>query len=430
MMPRLPWFIKKHRLHKAKTPIVRPLTDGEMVLARSVFGDLVDYQAVRVVNYPYVPWQADDVFIAPNGFIFVGGRHYQDDYAHAKPFLKQVFIHEMTHVMQYQQGVAVFWRGAYLQSLYYLTAKRYNPYHYVFDKDKNFWQYNIEQQGVICEDIYLGKLPNILCPRTPTHTGHSRRMPFKSPFRPRTRTCPHDDCHQTFDTVVYQHGVIFCPHCKQSILIPNKLNPPKGLGFWGIVRHTIKQDGWFLLGFCAVFCMVIYAITHITLPNFPAWLSVLLFMVAVIGFLVWVVRLDIKAQKGVKLGNRPIIKGVDTLDDIKDDFKISLALEDLKGKLSEPSPCCPNCQSQRLRLSPKNEYYHCLNCQQNHELNRKLKWLDYARLAMMFMVIFIINADLIHGDILKLIVAFGVLMVWAIIIGYFNHKTLKLLPKS
>lgn len=163
---RLPWFIKCWL--KNKYTIIRPLTVNEIMLAKSVFGDLIDYNKVRIVNYPYLPWQSDEIFIAPNGYIFAFGKNYQDDYADdelykAKPYFRQVFIHEMTHVFQYQQGVNVLWRGALLQSAYYLSFFRYNPYRYEFKKDKHFWHYNIEQQGCICEDIYLKKIPNVVC---------------------------------------------------------------------------------------------------------------------------------------------------------------------------------------------------------------------------------------------------------------------------
>lgn len=117
---KLPWFIKKYQ--KIKPPI-RHLTDGEVALALSVFGELMDYSRVRVVNYPYIPWQSDDVFIAPNGWIFVGGRHYRDDFSAHGRLYQQIFIHEMTHVLQYQHGINVLLRGAWLQTLHYLSLK-------------------------------------------------------------------------------------------------------------------------------------------------------------------------------------------------------------------------------------------------------------------------------------------------------------------
>lgn len=159
---RLPWFIKKYQQNK---PTIRPLTVGERQLAASVFGELMDYEQVRIVNYPYLPWQPADVLIAPNGFIFVNDKHYQDDYSQHSQRYGRLFIHEMTHVFQHQQGICVLLKGAWLQSLYYLSFCRYDPYHYTWDNNKSFWAYNIEQQGRICEDIYLGKIPNIVCPR-------------------------------------------------------------------------------------------------------------------------------------------------------------------------------------------------------------------------------------------------------------------------
>lgn len=161
-----PYHLARHQ--KGKIPI-RPLTTHEVALAKSVFGELIDYEQVKIINYPYIPWQTDDVFIAPNGWIFVGARHYQEDFASCGQSYQQVFIHEMTHVLQYQQGVNVLWRGALLQSLYYLSFKLYNPYEYVFDKHKDFWDYNLEQQGRIAEHIFLGRIPNIIKRRSSAH---------------------------------------------------------------------------------------------------------------------------------------------------------------------------------------------------------------------------------------------------------------------
>ncbi len=159
----VPYHFAKRQ--KGKIPM-RSLTVNEINLAKSVFGELIDYAQTKIINYPYIPWQADDIFIAPNGWIFVGAKHHQEDFALCSQSYRQVFIHEMTHVLQHQQGLNVLWRGAVLQALYYLSFKIYNPYRYVFDKNKRFWDYNIEQQGRIAEHIYLGKIPNIIKSRS------------------------------------------------------------------------------------------------------------------------------------------------------------------------------------------------------------------------------------------------------------------------
>lgn len=70
------------------------------------------------------------------------------------------YIHEMTHVLQYQSGVNVLLRGAALQSAYYGSFKLYNPYAFTYDSSRAFSSYNIEQQGDIAKGIYFGRYPN------------------------------------------------------------------------------------------------------------------------------------------------------------------------------------------------------------------------------------------------------------------------------
>ena len=38
----------------------------------------------------------------------------------------------------------------------------YNPYKYQLEENKKFFEYNIEQQGDIARDIFLGKINNII----------------------------------------------------------------------------------------------------------------------------------------------------------------------------------------------------------------------------------------------------------------------------
>ncbi len=101
--------------------------------------------------------------MAPNGNIYVNFSDYSSNYALESKFIQGIFIHELTHVMQYQRGIHVLLKGAFLQSAYYLTFKYYNPYKYTYHPQKAFSSYNIEQQGEIARDICSGKLPNIIC---------------------------------------------------------------------------------------------------------------------------------------------------------------------------------------------------------------------------------------------------------------------------
>jgi hypothetical protein len=70
------------------------------------------------------------------------------------------FIHEMTHVMQYQNGVAVLGEGFGLQTAKIMSLGIYDPYKFTYDPSRSFRSYNIEQQGDIARGIYYGRYPN------------------------------------------------------------------------------------------------------------------------------------------------------------------------------------------------------------------------------------------------------------------------------
>ncbi|MDH0033011.1 MULTISPECIES: hypothetical protein [unclassified Acinetobacter] len=140
----------------------RGLTQGEVELAQQVFGNLINYDQVRIFNTPYLPWQPANIFIAPNGNLFARQPSFSPDYSRCSVALQGIFIHELTHILQYQQQTNVILKGAILQLGYYLSFKIYNPYRYQFIQGKAFEDYNIEQQGDIARDIFFKKIPNII----------------------------------------------------------------------------------------------------------------------------------------------------------------------------------------------------------------------------------------------------------------------------
>jgi len=91
----------------------RPLTIGEIALARSVFGDAIKYSEVKVHNKSYLPFnmQSTDVAMTPNGELYFREPHYRDDFSIEVPRYKHWFIHEMVHVLQHQIGMNVRTRG-------------------------------------------------------------------------------------------------------------------------------------------------------------------------------------------------------------------------------------------------------------------------------------------------------------------------------
>jgi len=125
----------------------RPLTIGEISLARSVFRNGVDYSRVRVYHRSYFPFdlQMDEVAMAPNGNIYFMTMLYRDDFSHEAPREKHLFIHEMAHVWQYQMGVNVRMRGVFSG----LVSYKYSLPHY-----KTLRDYSLEQQASIIADYY------------------------------------------------------------------------------------------------------------------------------------------------------------------------------------------------------------------------------------------------------------------------------------
>lgn len=140
----------------------RKLTEGEIKIAKIVFDNLINYDEVKIFNIPYLPWQPNDILMAPNGHLFINKKNYSKDYSKHSLSTQALFIHELTHILQFQKHTNVLMHGLVLQSAYYLSFKQYNPYKYSLVEGKAFGQYNIEQQGDIARDIFLKKIPNII----------------------------------------------------------------------------------------------------------------------------------------------------------------------------------------------------------------------------------------------------------------------------
>lgn len=128
----------------------RRLTDGEIVLARSIFGNAIDYSRVRLVRGKWWPFQPRNAAMAPNGNIYfhpvAGG--WSEDFAHEPLGRQGFFIHEMTHVWQAQK------RGRF-----YLPLMRHPfcRYAYKIRRGKPFERYGLEQQAEIVRHRFLAE---------------------------------------------------------------------------------------------------------------------------------------------------------------------------------------------------------------------------------------------------------------------------------
>src|ERR1035437_383146 len=83
----------------------REMTPGEIELARSVFGNSINYSKVRIHNSTYLPACAQGRnIITPNGELYCGA-NYCDDFSKTDAGTQRLFVHEMTHVWQYQNNI-------------------------------------------------------------------------------------------------------------------------------------------------------------------------------------------------------------------------------------------------------------------------------------------------------------------------------------
>ena len=128
----------------------RCLTDGEIALARSIFGEAIDYSRVRLIRGKWWPFQPRNAAMSPNGNIYfhpvAGG--WSQDFAREPLGRQGFFIHEMTHVWQAQKG-----------GRFYLPLMRHPfcRYRYRLKPGKAFARYGLEQQAEIVKDIFLAE---------------------------------------------------------------------------------------------------------------------------------------------------------------------------------------------------------------------------------------------------------------------------------
>lgn len=126
----------------------RPLTPGEVTLARSIFGNAIDYSRVRLFKRKWWPFHPRNAAMAPMGDIYFhpDGGVWSGDFSKEPLGRQGFFIHEMTHVWQTQKG-----------GRFYLPLMRHPfcRYSYELKPGKPFGHYGLEQQAEIVADVFL-----------------------------------------------------------------------------------------------------------------------------------------------------------------------------------------------------------------------------------------------------------------------------------
>lgn len=125
----------------------RHLTPGEVRIARSVFGDAIDYTKVTLRRRKWFPLQPRKVTMAPWGHVHFHpqGEAYCDDFSRENVLRQGLLIHELVHVWQTQT------RGWWYLPLVRPFSQRYS---YSLKPGWPLTRYGIEQQAMIVQHAF------------------------------------------------------------------------------------------------------------------------------------------------------------------------------------------------------------------------------------------------------------------------------------
>lgn len=137
-----------------------------------MFGNAINYTTVRIYDKKFITVQGDTMAIAPNGNIYFAPTVHENDFSLAPNTSKYFFIHEMTHVWQYQNGQTVALRAMGEQLFFEFPSQAIHhignkfsikidgfkgAYRYELDIKKDLLDYGIEQQASIVADYWALK---------------------------------------------------------------------------------------------------------------------------------------------------------------------------------------------------------------------------------------------------------------------------------
>lgn len=154
-----------------RTDTARSLTGGEIALARSIFGDAIDYAGVCINRHAWWPFQPRNTIMAPDGHLWLHphGDLWCEDFAGQRLSLQALFVHEMTHVWQAARG-----------GRWWLPLMRHPFCRYAYDlvPGRPFTRYGIEQQAEIVRHAFLLR-HGVAVPGKPGLTEFEALLPFR-----------------------------------------------------------------------------------------------------------------------------------------------------------------------------------------------------------------------------------------------------------
>jgi hypothetical protein len=154
-------------------PSGRAMTQREIALARSVFGNAIEYARVRIHKRKWWWFQTRKITMAPDGHLWFHPDNdlFCDDFCDRDVGLQGLFIHELVHVWQHQRGIN-------------LPLKRHPfcRYDYALKPGWTLLQYGIEQQAEIVRHYFLLK-NGFNVPGAPPLSQYRGVLPFQTKDR-------------------------------------------------------------------------------------------------------------------------------------------------------------------------------------------------------------------------------------------------------
>lgn len=134
-----------------------PFTSVEIELARTVFGESIDYSRVRLLPTAEALWfrTVGNTVRIPSFFTVDPNAPHRSRPLTVE-YMRHTFIHELTHVWQYQHGGTSYISyslGPQIAAM--VSGKGRNAaYCYEPDAKKSFWDFTPEQQGLLVENTF------------------------------------------------------------------------------------------------------------------------------------------------------------------------------------------------------------------------------------------------------------------------------------
>jgi hypothetical protein len=132
----------------------RALTDGELAILRPIFGASIDYTVVRILDDKFTPHQPQYTYMTPESSVYAPGVLWRDDFSvDPDPYYRAVFVHELAHVWQYQNGMDMVAAG--FAAFASVQGEYQRAYPYTLTPTSDLLDFGMEQQASILEDWYL-----------------------------------------------------------------------------------------------------------------------------------------------------------------------------------------------------------------------------------------------------------------------------------